>query len=76
MTMRFNTYKLLDEVQKQQGNELLNFAQRVQKSGDINTALKVYDYLLANYTSSPMVSSIKLSYAKTLEASLESNFFS
>jgi len=70
----FNTYKLLDEVQKQQGNELLNFAQRVQNSGDINTALKVYDYLLANYTSSPMVSSIKLSYAKTLEASLESNF--
>jgi len=70
----FELYKLLDRNQNKQGNELLNFAQRVQNAGEINTALKIYDYLLSNYSTSPIISSVKLNYAKTFEASLENSF--
>lgn len=70
----FEIYKTLDRTQNRQGNELLNFAQRVQNAGEINTALKIYDYLLTNYAASPIISAVKLNYAKTFEASLETDF--
>jgi tetratricopeptide (TPR) repeat protein len=67
----FNLYKDIDQLQKSQGGQLLNFAQLISGDKIFKTASGVYEYIINNFPGSPFVSVAKLGYAKTLESLLE-----
>lgn len=64
----FGLYKEIDELQKAQGAQLLNFAQFLYGDKVFKTASEVYSDIINNYSGSPLVSIAKLGYAKTLES--------
>jgi tetratricopeptide (TPR) repeat protein len=67
----FKLYKEIDQLQKSQGGQLLNFAQLMSGDKIFKTASGVYEYIINNFPGSPIVPIAKLGYAKTLESILE-----
>lgn len=67
----YDLYLKIDEVQKNQGAELYNFAQFLYNEKVYDVAAKVYNDLLNRYPESPFASEAKLGYAKTLESLLD-----
>lgn len=70
----FDLVKILDEKQKRQGTDLFNFAQKVHQAGNNQLSLSVYEFILNTHPKSNIIPSVKLNYAKTLEAALEEQF--
>ena len=66
----YEVYKDIEEVQQDQGAQLLNFAQFLYNDKIYKSSAKVYSDIIKNYPESPFVSNAKLGYAKTLEAVL------
>jgi tetratricopeptide (TPR) repeat protein len=64
----FDLYKEIDKKQSTKGAELFSFADFVYREGEYATALKVYNYLINNYSDQKNISLAKLGYAKTQEA--------
>lgn len=69
----YDIYKDIEEIQKDQGAQLLSFAQFLYGEKIYKTAVKVYSDIINNYPNSAIVSTAKLGYAKTLEALLDEN---
>jgi tetratricopeptide (TPR) repeat protein len=67
----YDLYKQIDDIQKAQGSQLLNFAQFLFGDKIYKTASDVYSDLINKYSDSPIVSIAKLGYAKTLEAVMD-----
>ncbi len=63
-------YEQIESVQDHQGYLLLNFANFLTGEKQFSKATQVYDEILSRFPNSPFISSVKLGYAKTLEASL------
>jgi cellulose synthase operon protein C len=66
----FTLYRKIDEMQNNRGAELFAFAQLVMSEGEYETASKIFGEIINNYPNSPIISNVKLGYAKTLEAKL------
>ena len=69
----YDIYKDIEVIQKDQGAQLLSFAQFLYGEKIFKTAAKVYSDIINNYPNSAIVSTAKLGYAKTLEALLDEN---
>ena len=67
----YDIYKDIEDIQKDQGAQLLGFAQFLYGEKIYKTSAKVYSDIISNYPNSAIVSTAKLGYAKTLEALLE-----
>lgn len=67
----YKIYKEIEDVQKDQGAQLLNFAQFLYGEKVYQTSASVYSDIIKNFPESPFVSNAKLGYAKTLEAVLD-----
>ncbi len=70
----FDAYLKLDRIQKQQGRELLNYARFLFREKEYALAKEVYEKIIDLYPESPMLSSAKLGYARTLEADLMDDY--
>jgi tetratricopeptide (TPR) repeat protein len=66
-----NLYEQIESMQDQQGYLLLNFANFLTGEKQFTIATQVYDEIISRFPNSPFLSSVKLGYAKTLEASLD-----
>jgi tetratricopeptide (TPR) repeat protein len=66
----FIIYKEIDSKLKSHGTELFNFAQNLYSEHQYLFASNVYNEIIKKYSTSPVISSAKLGYAKTLEAGL------
>lgn len=67
----FDEYKEISEAQNDQGAQLLSFAGFLYGEKNYKLAVKVYDDVLNKYPASPYISTAKLGYAKTLEATFD-----
>ncbi len=67
----YDEYKEVSKEQNDHGSQLLSFASFLYGEKDYKLSAKVYDGLLNKYSSSPYVSTAKLGYAKTLEATFD-----
>ena len=64
-------YSEIDSKLKSKGIELLKFAQDLYNNHQYELGAKVFGNIIDRYPSSPIISSAKLGYAKTLEANLD-----
>ena len=64
-------YSEIDSKLKSKGIELLKFAQDLYNDHQYELGAKVFGNIIDRYPSSPIISSAKLGYAKTLEANLD-----
>ncbi len=69
----FDLYLDLDKEFKKQGTDLVRLADLLYSDGNYKTAEKFYNEIIDRFSDSPVVSSAKLGYAKTLEAQVEQN---
>ncbi len=69
----FDLYLDLDKEYKKQGMDLIRLADLLYSDGNYKTAEKFYTEIINRFSDSPVVSSAKLGYAKTLEAQVEQN---
>jgi len=69
----FDLYLDLDKEFKKQGTDLVRLADLLYSEGNYKTAEKFYNEIIDGFSGSPVVSSAKLGYAKTLEAQVEQN---
>jgi len=69
--MAYEVFADIDSKLKTRGIELLNFAQNLYNEHQFRLASNVYNDIINKYPSSPVVSSAKLGYAKSLEALLD-----
>ncbi|HEY6905918.1 MAG TPA: tetratricopeptide repeat protein, partial [Ignavibacteriaceae bacterium] len=69
----FDLYLELDKESKQQGTNLIGLADLIYKEGDYKTAGEFYNEIIDKFSDSPVISSAKLGYAKTLEAQVLQN---
>jgi len=67
----YELYLLIDDKQNNQGVELYNFAQLLFSEEEYETAAKAFSEVLSRYPNSPIASTAKLGYAKTMEAKHE-----
>lgn len=64
-------YEQIESAEKRQGYILLNFANYLTREKQFSKATQVYNEILSRFPNSPIISNVKLGYAKTLEASLD-----
>jgi len=64
----FDLYLDLDNENKRQGADLIRLADLIYSEGDYKTAGEFYNEIIDKFSDSPMISTAKLGYAKTLEA--------
>ena len=69
----YDVYKDIEDIQKDQGAQLLSFAQFLYGEKIYKTSAKVFSDIINNFPNSAIVSTAKLGYAKTLEALLDEN---
>ncbi len=69
----FDLYLNLDKEFKKQGTDLVRLADLLYSEGNYKTAEKFYSEIIDRFSGSPIISSAKLGYAKTLEAQVEQN---
>ncbi len=67
----FDSYLELDKEFKKQGTDLVRLADLLYSEGNYKTAEKFYTEIIDRFSGSPVISSAKLGYAKTLEAQVE-----
>ncbi len=67
----FDLYLELDKENKHQGADLIRLADLIYSDGDYKTAGEFYTEIIDKFSGSPMISTAKLGYAKTLEAQIE-----
>ena len=70
----YDIYNNIDEKQSGKGHELKSFADFLLGEGQYDLSEKVYEKILERYPASPIVPSVKLGYAKCLEADLMNNY--
>ena len=69
----FALYKRIESVQNLQGGELIRFAGYLYSEKQFLKSAEVYNYIIEQYPNSPFTANAKLGYAKTLQASLDSD---
>jgi tetratricopeptide (TPR) repeat protein len=69
----FDIYLELDKESNQQGADLIGLADLIYKEGDYKTAGDFYNEIIDKFSGSPVISTAKLGYAKTLEAQVMQN---
>jgi tetratricopeptide (TPR) repeat protein len=69
----FDLYVELDKQFKKQGTDLIRLADLLYSDGNYKTAEKFYGEIIDRFPDSPVISSAKLGFAKTLEAQVEQN---
>jgi tetratricopeptide (TPR) repeat protein len=69
----FETYLDIDSRQNNQGTDLYNFATLAFNNKEYVIAAKAFNEIIENYSNSPVISSAKLGYAKTMEEALDEN---
>ena len=67
----YGIFSEIDSKLKSNGIELLKFAQGLYNEHQYELGVKVFSDIIGRYPSSPIISSAKLGYAKTLEANLD-----
>jgi tetratricopeptide (TPR) repeat protein len=68
----FDIFSEIDSKLKSNGIELFKFGQDLYNEAQFDLASKVFANIIDKYSSSPVISSAKLGYAKSLEANLDS----
>ncbi len=66
----FEVYLEIDKKQNNQGADLYNFANFAYSEKEFELAAKVFKEVVQHYPNSPVISSAKFGYAKTMEESL------
>ncbi len=66
----FEIYKDIDEAQLNYGRDLLSFAELLMKEKNYLMAGNVYQEIIESHPTSPFIASVKLGYAKSIEALL------
>src|SRR5690606_41980259 len=66
----FEVYLEIDKKQNNQGADLYNFANFAYSEKEYELASKVFNEVINKYPNSPIISSAKLGYAKTMEEGL------
>jgi len=66
----FELYLEIDKKQNNQGADLYNFANFAYSEKEYELASKVFNEVINKYPNSPIISSAKLGYAKTMEEGL------
>jgi tetratricopeptide (TPR) repeat protein len=69
----YGIFSEIDSKLKSNGNELLKFANDLYNDHQYELGAKVFAGIIDRYPSSPIISSAKLGYAKTLEAKLDND---
>jgi tetratricopeptide (TPR) repeat protein len=69
----FDIYLELDKEFKRQGADLIRLADLIYSEGNYKTAGGFYTEIINRFSDSPVISTAKLGYAKTLEAQVEQN---
>lgn len=64
-------YEQIESVQDHKGYLLLNFANFLAGEKQYTKATEIYNEIISKFPTSPFISSVKLGYAKTLEATLD-----
>ena len=64
-------YEQIESVRDHKGQLLLNFANYLAKEKQYSKATEIYNEIISKFPNSPFISSVKLGYAKTLEATLD-----
>lgn len=72
----FEVYLEIDKKQNNLGADLYNFANFAYMEKEYELAAKVFNEVIQLYPSSPVISSAKLGYAKTMEEALNKKFAS
>ena len=67
----YSIFSEIDSKLKSNGNVLLKFAQDLYNDHQYELGAKVFSNIIDHYPLSPIISSAKLGYAKTLEANLD-----
>ena len=67
----YGIFSEIDSKLKSDGLELLKFAMELYNEHQYELGVKVFSDIISRYPSSPIISSAKLGYAKTLEANFE-----
>ena len=67
----YSLYSEIDSKLKSDGKELLHFGQSLYNDHQFELGEKVFRDIIDKHSSSPVISSAKLGYAKTLESTLE-----
>jgi len=70
----FEIYRKIDEKQNNLGADLYNFANFAFMEKHFKLASKAYNEVIQKYPNSPIISSAKLGYAKTMEETLNIKF--
>ena len=65
------TYKQIESIQDKKGYLLINFANFLVGEKQYTMSIQIYSEVISKFPDSPFLSSIKLGYAKTLEAELD-----
>jgi tetratricopeptide (TPR) repeat protein len=69
----YGIFSEIDSKLKSNGIKLLKFAQDLYNDHQYELGAKVFEGIIDRYPSSPIISSVKLGYAKTLEANLDND---
>ena len=69
----YKIYKKVDDALNSGGIQLYNFAQYLFDEKNFTLAAKVYNDIINTYPNTSIISSARLGYAKTLEATLQSD---
>lgn len=69
----FTLYKKIESSQDLRGGELVRFAGYLYTEKQFSKSAEIYKYLIGKYPGSPFISNAKLGFAKTLQASLDSD---
>jgi tetratricopeptide (TPR) repeat protein len=67
----FDLYLVLDKESKKKGADLIRLADLIYSEGNYKTAGEFYSEIIDRFSDSPLISTAKLGYAKTLEAQVE-----
>src|SRR5690606_16744513 len=67
----FDIYLDIDKRKSSQGADLYNFANFAYMEKEYELASKVFNEVIQRYPNSPVISSAKLGYAKTMEEALK-----
>jgi tetratricopeptide (TPR) repeat protein len=70
----FEMYVNIDENQSRNGMELYRYADFLFREGEYEISKNVYQSITERYPGSPLIPSVKLGYAKTLEAILMEDY--
>ncbi|MCH7773093.1 MAG: tetratricopeptide repeat protein [Bacteroidetes bacterium] len=70
----FEMYVNIDEKQSQKGIELYRYAVFLFREGEYEISKNVYQSIIKLYPGSPLIPSVKLGYAKSLEAILMEDY--